>query len=70
MRQKRYPLLLDSDYPPEGAVFRAINAVPKGEQAAFIRTLIILGHKEMQKEALQSPQNLNERPAQDDTRTP
>lgn len=70
MRQKRYPLLLDSEYPPEKRVLEAINAVPKGEQAAFMRTLILLGHREMIKDAPQPVQTANERPAQDDIRTP
>ena len=40
MRQRRYPLLLDTDYPPENAVLRAIHAVPEGERAAFMRALM------------------------------
>jgi len=47
MRQRRYPLLLDTDYPPEQAVLRAIDAIPDGERAAFLRALILLGHREM-----------------------
>jgi hypothetical protein len=50
MRQKRYPLLLDSSYPPEKAVLETISSVPKGDQTAFLRALIMLGHQEMQKD--------------------
>lgn len=50
MRQRRYPLLLDTDYPPEHAVLRAIHAVAEGERAAFLRALILLGHREIARE--------------------
>jgi hypothetical protein len=50
MRQKRYPLLLDTDYPPEQAVLQAIHAVPEGERAAFMRTLILLGHRALEQD--------------------
>jgi hypothetical protein len=50
MRQKRYPLLLDTTYPPERQVLGAINAVPDGERAGFLRALILLGNQEIEKE--------------------
>jgi hypothetical protein len=65
MRQKRYPLLLDSSYPPEQRVIEAISLVPKGDQTAFMRALILLGHQdlELSKGLVAKPAPiLNERP--------
>ena len=50
-RQKRYPLLLDIEYPPEREVLRAIESVPEGERARFMRVLILLGHADIQQSA-------------------
>jgi hypothetical protein len=54
-RQKRYPLLLDTEYPPEKQVLGAINSVPKGERAGVLRVLILLGHDEIEKQRQQEP---------------
>jgi hypothetical protein len=50
MRQKRYPLLLDRSYPPERDMLGAINAVPEGERAGFLRALVLLGHQEIERD--------------------
>jgi len=50
MRQKRYPLLLDPEYPPEAMILGVINALPEGERAGFMRSCIVMGHKEFVKE--------------------
>ena len=62
MRQRRYPLLLDTDYPPEHAVLRALHASAEGERAAFLRALILLGHREIARHILtkMSTQSLGE----------
>lgn len=52
-RQKRYPLLLDAEYPPERQVLGAINSLPDGERASVLRVLILLGHEEIEKSLLQ-----------------
>jgi hypothetical protein len=52
MRQKRYPLLLDPKYPPERQVLSALSAVPDGERAGFLRALILLGHQEIERDAM------------------
>ncbi len=54
-RQKRYPLLLDTEYPPEKQVLGAINSVPEGERAGVLRVLILLGHEEIEKQRQQEP---------------
>lgn len=51
MRQKRYPLLLNPNYPPERQVLSALNTVPDGERAGFLRALILLGHQEIERDA-------------------
>jgi hypothetical protein len=51
VRQKRYPLLLNPNYPPERQVLSALNAVPDGERAGFLRALILLGHQEIERDA-------------------
>lgn len=68
-RQKRYPLLLDSNYPPEQRVIEAISRVPKGDQTAFMRALILLGHQDMEASkdtAAQLVPTPNERPEHGD----
>jgi hypothetical protein len=50
-RQKRYPLLLDTDYPPEKRVLGAIHSVPDGERAGVLRVLILLGHEQIERES-------------------
>ncbi len=50
MRQRRYPLLLDTSYPPERQVLAALQRVPEGERAGFLRALVLLGHHEIQKD--------------------
>lgn len=69
MRQKRFPLLLDSRYPPERQILEAISGVPEGERAGFMRTLILLGHQQITKESACASQLLNERRNDDDTGT-
>lgn len=48
-RQKRYPLLLDTEYPPERQILGSIHSVPEGERAGVLRVLILLGHGEIEK---------------------
>jgi hypothetical protein len=48
-QQKRYPVLLNTDWPPERNVFDAINAVPEGGRSGVLRMLILLGHNEIEK---------------------
>jgi hypothetical protein len=50
MRQNRYPLLLNRNYPPERDVLDAISVVPEGERSGYLRALILLGHEKMEKE--------------------
>jgi hypothetical protein len=54
-KQKRYPLLLDTEYPPERRVLDEINSVPEGERAGFVRVLIQLGHEEIEKQQRPDP---------------
>lgn len=49
-KQKRYPLLLDTEYPPQREVLGAVNSVPEGERAGVIRVLILLGHTEVERQ--------------------
>jgi hypothetical protein len=50
MRQNRYPILLNRNYPPERDVLDAISAVPEGERSGYLRALILLGQEQVQKE--------------------
>jgi len=50
MRQNRYPILLNRNYPPERDVLDAISVVPEGERSGYLRALILLGHEKMQQE--------------------
>jgi hypothetical protein len=52
MRQNRYPILLNRNYPPERDVLNAISAVPEGERSGYLRALILLGHEQIQKDPL------------------
>jgi hypothetical protein len=49
-KQRRYPLLLDVDYPPEREVLDVLLALPSGERQAFLRTLVLVGHREIRAE--------------------
>lgn len=55
-RQKRYPLLLDPEYPPERQVFGAINSLPDGDRASVLRVLVLLGHSEIEGEKAMTQQ--------------
>jgi hypothetical protein len=54
-RQKRFPLLLDTEYPPEKRVLDAINSVPEGERAGVLRVLILLGHEQIERQQRPDP---------------
>lgn len=54
MGTRRYPLQLDTSYPPERQVFEVVMSVPDGERAAFLRSLVLIGHQEIQKERQRS----------------
>jgi len=42
-RQRRFPLLLNPEFPPEKALLDAAKAFPDGDRAALLRLLALLG---------------------------
>jgi len=50
MRAKRFILLVDPRYPAEREVLTAIKAAPAGEGAAFLRSLMLIGFGEIEKD--------------------
>lgn len=60
MRAKRFILLLDPRYPEEQEALDTIKAAPKGEGAAFLRALMLIGYGEIKKrKALEQSSLLN-----------
>lgn len=54
MRSRRLILLLDLRYDGEREVFGTIKAAPAGEGAAFVRAMMLMGFKEIQREKARS----------------
>lgn len=50
MRQKRVPVLLDMDFPPERELSDVLAKIPNGEVAGFLRLLVTKGHTKIQRE--------------------
>lgn len=47
MKAKRSILFLDPRFPVEREVCSILEAAPKGERAALLRALILIGHREL-----------------------
>ncbi|CEE63373.1 MULTISPECIES: hypothetical protein [Xanthomonas] len=47
MKAKRNILFLDSRFPVEREVCSILEAAPKGERAALLRAMILIGHSEL-----------------------
>jgi hypothetical protein len=50
MRQKRVPVLLDMEFPPERELADVLAKIPNGEVAGFLRLLVTKGHLKIQRE--------------------
>lgn len=52
-RQKRYPLLLDMDYPPEKQMLEVLDTMSEGQRAGALRALMFLGHAALERQRQQ-----------------